>query len=237
MSSFAITLNPPPTLELIPADTVHHLIEMDGLSAINIRYSISDTLTDNRFNLILYWTSDTAGLASDPTIFDSLDYVGRTLNLPRGAGLYAWQAGQPTVENSGYTAAVDTGVTFRFVGVVTDGYPGNRDIQVSANEYMWRYPNSAPGIEELPRQFGLTGAFPNPFNDAISIDYALPTASNITLNIFDLAGRRIADLQKGLMSAGRHTVSWQPQDVPAGVYLARLESPSQTALRKVVYMP
>ena len=239
--SFDIVENPPPEVEIALTDTVHQVVVMDGLSPINLRYTISDPGNDNRFNLILYWTADTTGLAADPTLVSRYGYVGRALGVPRGTGTFMWQAGQPAVANSGYTAVVDSFIVFKIVAVVTDNYPGNRDIKVSPNDWMWRYPRpdttSAPRMNEIPTEFCLMSAFPNPFNDAVTVDYSLPYAALVSLDVFDMAGRWVANLRQGRDLPGRHTLNWQPQDAPAGIYLVRMESPGKTALRKVVYMP
>jgi transglutaminase-like putative cysteine protease len=45
-----------------------------------------------------------------------------------------------------------------------------------------------------------------------------------TLTVFDMTGRAVATLHSGELPAGEHAIVWNTSGVPAGVYLARLES-------------
>jgi len=45
-----------------------------------------------------------------------------------------------------------------------------------------------------------------------------------TLTIFDMAGRTVTTLHDGDLTAGEHSFVWNTSGVPAGVYMARLES-------------
>ncbi len=86
-------------------------------------------------------------------------------------------------------------------------------------------------VVELPRAFRLEQNYPNPFNPETSMRYELPHDGNIMLAVFDLNGRRIALLESGLKTAGRHFIRWNGRDsagnrVPSGVYFYRLEATS-----------
>lgn len=68
---------------------------------------------------------------------------------------------------------------------------------------------------------------PNPFNPSTEIHFALPGTGRAELRIYDLAGRRVRNLDAGVLAAGQHTVRWDGRDergrsVTSGVYLARL---------------
>jgi flagellar hook assembly protein FlgD len=59
------------------------------------------------------------------------------------------------------------------------------------------------------------------------------------LEIFDLRGRRVADLGEKLRQAGPHTMTWdgmdrQGRDLPSGVYLARVRTAEGSVARKIV---
>ncbi len=61
-----------------------------------------------------------------------------------------------------------------------------------------------PGIGVTLRQ-----NYPNPFNPRTRIDFSLERSGPVTISVFDLAGRRIADLQQGELAAGEHHVIWE----------------------------
>lgn len=70
-------------------------------------------------------------------------------------------------------------------------------------------------------------AYPNPFADEVTIQYELKGSSSVTLDIFDLSGRRVAALFRGQQSAGAHTLRWNGTDgsgqqASAGLYVYRL---------------
>jgi len=67
-------------------------------------------------------------------------------------------------------------------------------------------------------------AAPNPFNPATRLSFTLDEESMATLEIFDLAGKRVASLHQGVLSAGHHVFTWQPRNLGSGVYLARLQT-------------
>jgi hypothetical protein len=75
---------------------------------------------------------------------------------------------------------------------------------------------------ELPNRVTLFQNFPNPFNPATTIRYALPEAANVKLEVFDLTGRRVALLVNERAEAGTHTVSFDASNLSSGLYLYRL---------------
>ena len=94
--------------------------------------------------------------------------------------------------------------------------------QVAINAWGVNY-KSAPNPEEelLPTSFGLSQNHPNPFNPSTQIRFDLPEASNVTLIIYDILGRQVAELAGGEYEAGYHSVTWNASSFASGVYLAR----------------
>ena len=74
------------------------------------------------------------------------------------------------------------------------------------------------------------GTSPNPFNPETVIRYDLPKACPVTLRAFDLRGRLVRNLARGLLEdGGRHEQTWDGRDeagaaLPSGTYLLRLEA-------------
>ena len=91
-----------------------------------------------------------------------------------------------------------------------------------------------------PPPFRLHANVPNPFNPRTTISYDLPAAAQVSLKIYDLAGRRVKVLQEGVSEKpGRHDITWDGRDdsgrrVPAGVYLFRLEAGGYSETRRMV---
>jgi len=70
-------------------------------------------------------------------------------------------------------------------------------------------------------------AWPNPFNPRTSVVFSLPEAGSVEAVVYDLAGRRVRTLHRGVLVAGEHRLQWAGGDergdrVAAGVYLVRV---------------
>jgi hypothetical protein len=77
-----------------------------------------------------------------------------------------------------------------------------------------------------PIVFDLKQNYPNPFANATTIEYQLPQAEQVTITVFDLAGRRVATLVDDHVEAGTHSVVWQANGLASGVYLYRIQAGS-----------
>jgi hypothetical protein len=96
--------------------------------------------------------------------------------------------------------------------------------------------------KEIPKEFSLGQNYPNPFNPTTAIRFGLPSAGNVTMDVFNAIGQKITTLIQGKqLAAGFHSVEWNASGVPSGVYLYKLtlvngtESP-MTAVRKMLLM-
>ncbi|MFK7844025.1 MAG: T9SS type A sorting domain-containing protein [Rhodothermales bacterium] len=83
---------------------------------------------------------------------------------------------------------------------------------------------------EVPSEFELMQNFPNPFNPQTNISYALPSASNVSLVVYNVMGQEVARLvDNQSQTAGVYNVTWGGVDqagrsVPSGVYFYQLLS-------------
>lgn len=70
--------------------------------------------------------------------------------------------------------------------------------------------------------FALDAAYPNPFADRTTLRFSIDTAADVRLEVFDVAGRRVATLAEGERSAGEHRATWDAAGLASGTYIARL---------------
>jgi hypothetical protein len=77
-----------------------------------------------------------------------------------------------------------------------------------------------PGM--LPAEFVLHGNYPNPFNAATVISFTLPYANDIDLAVYDILGRKTAQLVDGQLDAGEHRIAWNAHGVSSGPYFYRI---------------
>jgi hypothetical protein len=81
-------------------------------------------------------------------------------------------------------------------------------------------------------------SWPNPARGRIAIRYALPTAARVALEVYDVAGRRVASLESGPRAAGEHQTAWDAGAASrgAGIYFLRLQAGSEVLTRRVAVM-
>jgi hypothetical protein len=77
--------------------------------------------------------------------------------------------------------------------------------------------------------------FPNPFRYATSIRFVLPAAARAGVDVFDVAGRRVASpMEEMWLGAGSHEVDFRSRSLPSGVYLCRLRAGGETVTKKML---
>jgi len=109
---------------------------------------------------------------------------------------------------------------------------GDGDLDLAIGNYAGTfnyYENTSPSTEapDVPARGLLLSAAPNPFNPMTTVRYVLPMDADVTLAIFDIAGRQVQTLFAGRQTAGEHGVVWRGTDdagraLGSGVYLCRL---------------
>jgi hypothetical protein len=100
----------------------------------------------------------------------------------------------------------------------------NTDIVLTAAE-------QATAIDDnvsRPDKFTLLDNYPNPFNPLTKIRFAVPQTGNVTLEIYDVLGKKVATLLDGYIEAGKHSFSWDATVQPSGIYFCRLTTGGKT---------
>ncbi|NUO81035.1 right-handed parallel beta-helix repeat-containing protein [candidate division KSB1 bacterium] len=90
--------------------------------------------------------------------------------------------------------------------------------------------------EQLPTQFHLGPAVPNPFNPTTIILFALPAETYVRLAVYDVLGTEVAQLVNEKMAAGRHAVVFNGAGLASGLYFYRFEAEGFIAVRKMTLM-
>jgi hypothetical protein len=90
-------------------------------------------------------------------------------------------------------------------------------------------PSTLVAVEpgELSQITRLLGAYPNPFSPSTTISFELSRTMPVTVEVFDVTGRKVRTLRDGVLGAARHAVTWTGvndagQRVTPGVYFCRL---------------
>jgi len=86
---------------------------------------------------------------------------------------------------------------------------------------------------DIPESLQLSQNYPNPFNPTTKIDFALPEAAQVTLEVYNMLGQKVVTLENGHLSAGQHSVSFDASDLSSGIYLYRLQAGNQVLTRSL----
>ncbi len=86
----------------------------------------------------------------------------------------------------------------------------------------------------LPSDFSLDQNYPNPFNPTTSISFNLPSASNVSLKVYDMLGQEVAIVLNQFMNAGRFEVKFDASNLPTGIYTYSLSAGNFQSVKKMM---
>ncbi len=88
---------------------------------------------------------------------------------------------------------------------------------------------------EVPSGFVLKQNYPNPFNPSTTIRFAVPKASNVTIEVFDITGRLVRTLASNeLVTAGVKEVSFDASNLSSGIYFYTMKTAEFTETKKMI---
>ena len=104
---------------------------------------------------------------------------------------------------------------------------------------FWVFVNVITGLENqdnlLPKEFQLLQNYPNPFNPVTHIKYAVPHATRIRIEIYNVLGQRVKTLVDQEQAPGYYTVDFNASNLASGFYIYRLQASSGfNAVKKLI---
>ena len=114
--------------------------------------------------------------------------------------------------------------------------PASRNPVVVQKITTSQIPKGVPGVAEhltVPVRLS-TAAEPNPFGGRTRISYTLPRSGNVSLVVYDAAGRPVQTLASGRRDAGRYTAVWDAKSAAGGVYFFKLTCDKATVTKKLI---
>ncbi len=76
--------------------------------------------------------------------------------------------------------------------------------------------------------------YPNPFNPSTKINFSLPYQTKVRLNVYDIMGRKVAELINGQKSAGTYEINFDAKNLSSGIYIYQLEYSRQVISKKML---
>jgi hypothetical protein len=175
-------------------------------------------------------TNDLDLILVDPDGF--LNFAGATLSTPERVFLENPTPGVWTAFVQGFTVWPNES------GDVTEPYKlaSSVDLASKASGEL-----VAERTDAVPTRFDVGQNYPNPFNPSTTIAYALSEASDVTIEIFDVRGTRIAELVNEHQQPGFHRVTWHGLNqsgvaAPSGVYFYKVRAGEQVMQKRMMLL-
>lgn len=97
-------------------------------------------------------------------------------------------------------------------------------------------PSGVSGNEANVNSYELKQNYPNPFNPSTQISFSLKEAGFVTLKVYNLLGKEVADLVSERLGAGNHTVSFSGANLQSGIYFYTLKTKDFIQTRKMTLL-
>jgi len=92
-------------------------------------------------------------------------------------------------------------------------------------------PNISP-ISEL----GNISIYPNPFNQTATIEFELIESRNVTITVYDIFGKQVAELMNAKQTIGKHQIILNGNSLSEGLYIIKISTDNQIVNRKLLFM-
>ena len=91
-------------------------------------------------------------------------------------------------------------------------------------------------MDEIPIQFSMLKAYPNPFNPSTHISFELSRSSLVDLVVYDIKGAFVQEIVHEHLEMGNYSFNWNASSYPSGVYMLRLSTSSDVLTQKIVLL-
>jgi len=174
---------------------------------------------------------ESAAAADVKVIWDSNkenDLAGYVIYYGTRSRMYAYNKDVGNVKEYTITSLPDTGVYY--FSITAYDRAGNESAFSDESVVLLSKVRKKP--------FSLMPNYPNPFNPSTKIPYHLSYDLDVNIAIYDIRGRRVKTLQKGVQQHGLYEVEWDGTDehglfVSSGIYLCRIIVGDFSQTRKI----
>jgi hypothetical protein len=88
----------------------------------------------------------------------------------------------------------------------------------------------------IPKNYALLPAYPNPFNPITNINFTVPFDCDVSVEIYNIQGRKVTSLLSGNINAGSHSLTWDAMTHTSGLYFVKMASNEFTQFQKIILL-
>ena len=92
----------------------------------------------------------------------------------------------------------------------------------------------SPSETYIPNEYEVSVAYPNPFNPVTSIDFGIPKDEMVSVKVYDINGKVVAELMNDYKTAGYYNVQWNANNQSSGLYFVQLTTQGYQSTQKVM---
>jgi hypothetical protein len=104
------------------------------------------------------------------------------------------------------------------------------------NDGKFTYSNIIEVNATLPKELTLMQNYPNPFNPTTTISYAIPTAGNVSVKVYNSLGQEVVTLFEGYQEAGMKQLNFNANNLNSGIYYCVVNFGNSTKVTKMLLM-
>jgi hypothetical protein len=88
----------------------------------------------------------------------------------------------------------------------------------------------------IPQEFSISDAYPNPFNPTTSFNFSVPKSSHVTINIYNSLGQLVDNLVNDIKSNGTYKINWNASSFGSGIYFIHINAGTNFSQTKKVIL-
>ncbi len=142
---------------------------------------------------------------------------------------YTWETvTHPTLQTKGTTSLIvlqDNDMDILYFGRREGGVISYKNLVTSVDDSFYN---------DTPYTFSLEQNYPNPFNSETIIIFRVGNSTNVTIELFDVLGRKISTIFDGNVRAGEHITRLKADTIPSGVYYYRMKADNYVETKKLI---
>jgi len=112
----------------------------------------------------------------------------------------------------------------------------NENDYISVNMYVSEPDQVDPGKSGQPREWAFKGAYPNPFNPIVNIEFSLRSDALVQARVYNLMGQEVAVLADHMIEAGHQSLTFDGSNLASGMYFLQFNAGPISEMKKLILL-